>query len=306
MALIENIGLLVPVLWRDGNYSGADLKAFFRRADELGFGSLWVPDRLLSPGAVFPHPMTLLSVAAGATQRIQLGTAVLLTTVRHPVEIAHQAASLDLLSAGRLTLGVGLGGRGGEYGATNVSPSDRLGRFIEGIRLMRALWAEKELTFVGRYYSVEKATLHPRAPHPIALPFGARAPAALRRAGRLGDGWIQAGRGTPAEFSEGWQVVRAAAAAAGRNPSELVNGKLLYVNPGHDVTKAEAEIRDQNVAYYGREMGEAQALAAGSAENIATVITSYLEAGVQTPMLGLPVPSLEKLEHLAQEVVPLI
>lgn len=300
------MGVLVPVLWRDGAHSGAEMTAFFRRAEELGFGSLWVPDRLLSPGAAFPHPLTVLAMAAAVTQRIKLGTAVLITTVRHPVETAHQAASVDALSGGRLTLGVGLGGRDGEYGAMGVSATNRLGRFVEGVRLMRTLWSEEEELFQGRHYTVDRASMHPRPAHTIALPFGGRAPAALRRAGRLGDGWIQGGRGTAEEFAEAWATVTEAAAAEGRDPAMLMSGKLMYANPGADAAKAEAEVREQTVAYYGAEMGNGQTLAVGSPDEMAAVIRSYVDAGAQTPMLGLPTPDLGKLERLALDVVPLV
>lgn len=306
---VRNLAILIPVLWDSGGPPpGTQLAAFCRRADELGFHSLWVPDRMMDPGTQFPHPMGVLAFAAGVTQRIGLGTAVTLTALRHPVEMADQAATLDALSGGRLTLGIGIGGREGEYEAMGVTAAHRVGRFTEGIAVMRRLWTEREVTFHGRYFRFTRATLAPRTKgdRAIPLPFGGAAAPALRRAGRLGDGWIQGGRGTAQAYRDAWRTVQDAAADAGRDVSALMSGKLMYVNPGRDPAAAMAEIRRATVPYYGQENGMAQAAGAGSAEAVADVIRAYRDAGCQLPMLGLPWPDVDKLEWLASEVAPLV
>ena len=279
---------------------------FFRAAEELGFGSLWTPDRLFHAQVATPHPLITLTLAAGATERVGLGTAVVITGVRNPIETAQQAASLDALSGGRLTLGVGLGGREHEYAALGVDARRRVSRFEEGIALMRRLWTEESVTFQGRHFALEGASILPRPGRAIPMPIGARAAPALARAGRIGDGWIQGGRGSAQEFRESWALVRESAHAAGRDPDALTSGKLMYANPGPDAAAAEAEVRRHTVAYYGREMGEAQTVAAGPPERVAEVIREFIDAGCQTPMLGLPEPDIDKLTALAHQVAPLV
>ena len=307
MASPADFGILVPVLWSGRTYSAGELGAFFRAAEELGFGSIWVPDRVFHPSVAMPHPLVTLAVAASVTKRIGLGTAVVITGVRNPIETAQLAATLDTLSEGRLTLGVGLGGRDYEYTALGVDARHRVSRFVEGLEVMRRLWSEEQVTFEGRQFTLCGVSLRPRPAHPIAVPFGARADAALRRAGTLGDGWVQGGAGTVSEFRDAWALVQeSCAAAAGRDPSMLTSGKLLYVNPGGDRAEAQAQVRRLTVAYYGEEMGMRQTLAAGAADDIAGVIRAFREAGCQTPMLGLPEPDITKLTYLAEAVAPLV
>ncbi|MCE2469946.1 MAG: LLM class flavin-dependent oxidoreductase [Dehalococcoidia bacterium] len=306
MASPADLGILVPALWSGRGYSARRLVPFFRAAEELGFGSLWTPDRLFHAQVATPHPLVTLSLAAGVTERVGLGAAVVITGVRNPIETAQLAASLDALSDGRLTLGVGLGGREHEYAALGVDARRRVSRFEEGIALMRRLWTEESVTFAGRHFALEGASILPRPGRAIPMPIGARAAPALARAGRIGDGWIQGGRGSTQEFREAWALVRESAEAAGRDPAALMSGKLLYVNPGRDARAAEAQVRRHTVAYYGREMGEAQTVAAGPPERVAEVVREFIDAGCQTPMLGLPEPDVDKLVALAQEVAPLV
>ena len=120
MADISQIGILTPVLWEDGHNSGKSLLKFFQKADELGFGSIWVPDRLISNGPAFPSPLVLLSMAAAVTKRVMLGTSVLIASIRHPLEIAQHAASLDSLSDGRFIHGLGIGGRVNEFTSMSI------------------------------------------------------------------------------------------------------------------------------------------------------------------------------------------
>ena len=301
-----NVGLLIPTLWSARVPSGSELTAFYRRAEELGFDSLWVPDRIFHDIA-FPHPLTVLSHAAAVTTRMGLGTAVVLITARHPVELAQQAATLDALSGGRLTLGVGLGGRDWEYEAMGQTSAHRVGRMTEGVELMRRLWTERDVTFEGKYHTLSGVSLSIKpAQGTIPVPFGGAAEPALRRAGRMADGWIQGGFGTAAVFTNAWQTVGEAAHEAGRDPGQLTSGKLMYVNPGRDEAALTRELTRYLAGYYGEERASGQAAAAGSAEAIAGMVRGFIDAGCQTLMIGLPEPDLDKLEMLASEVVPLL
>lgn len=300
---MPKLGLIIPANWGMEPPPTAQLLQFFRRAEELGFDSLWVIDRLFHENGM-AHPFVMLSYAAAATTTIGLGTGVVLLSVRHPVEVAQQAATLDAMSGGRLSLGVSLGGRDNEYVAMAQPKEQRMGRLVEGIEVMRRLWQDGRVDFQGRYYRLESASIAPR-PASIPVIFGAVTPASLARAGRLADGWMQGGRGTPETYRDSWQQVQEAAVAAGRAASELHSSKLFYVNPVSDVSAGTRELEQYLSLYYGPGY-PMEHTAVGPAASIAERIAAFGEAGCELMILGLPGPNLEKLELLASEVMPLV
>lgn len=178
--------------------------------EDLRYDSLWVSERLTSDA---PDPLVALSFAAGRTTRLKLGTSVLVLPGRNPVVLAKELASLDRLSAGRLLPAVGLGAPVPvEHRAFGVERKERAAWFDEAITLMRALWSGDEVTHDGERFAVESVRLRPRpVQQPIELWLGGRVRSELRRAGRLGDGWLPSFT-TPDEVAEGWQVVTASAA----------------------------------------------------------------------------------------------
>src|SRR5688572_1004966 len=201
------------------------------------------------------------------------------------------------MSGERLTLGVSLGGRDNEYVAMSMPKTQRAGRLIEGVGLMRRLWTEHNIDFEGRYYRLESANIEPKPKRPGGIPvvFGAVTDDSLARAGRLADGWMQGARGTPESFGLAWGKVRAAAQAAGRDPAELHSSKLLYVNPSNDAGTASQQLQHYLSFYYGPDYPmENTGLGAPSA--IAEKIQAFGHAGSDLVILGLPSPDLEKLE----------
>ncbi len=132
------LGLLVSTRYPGPMPRTEELITFFRRAEELGFHSLWVIDRPLHK-INLPHPLTTLTYAAAVTSKIRLGTAAILLSLRQPVEMARQVATLDALAGGRVTLGVTLCGRPDEFEAMGVPMSQRLGRMVEGITVLKRL-----------------------------------------------------------------------------------------------------------------------------------------------------------------------
>lgn len=180
----------------------------------LRFDSLWLSERLTADA---PDPLTALAFAAGRTERLKLGTSVLVLPGRNPVVLAKEMASLDRLSGGRLLPAVGLGAPDPvEHRAFGVEREDRAGWFDEAVTLMRRLWTEDDVTHDGARVRVEGVTLRPRpVQQPIELWLGGQARSELRRAGRLGDGWLPSFC-TADEVAEGWQVVTETAAAHDR------------------------------------------------------------------------------------------
>ena len=276
-----NIGLLVPSAWREHAPTGPELANYFRRAEELGFHSLWTLQRVLHDHAV-PHPFTLLAYAAASTERMRLGTSVFLMSMHHPVHVARETATLDVLSGGRLILGVSLGGRDPEYDAIDMPKQQRVGRLEEGVSLLRKLWTQDNVTYEGRYLTLANATVSPKPAQAggIPIPVGGTAETALKRAGRIGDGWLMGGRGTLDSFAANWSVVLDSAREAGRDTSGFINGKIAYVNPigpaGADVAKQ--EMMTALAGYYGEQGAANQDHVVGTAKETAAMARGFGDA----------------------------
>lgn len=209
-----------------------------RRAEELGYSSLWTFQRLLypadpavssQPGRWAPvyrsvhDPLVTLAFLAAHTTRIRLGVAVLNMPWFSPLLLAKQATSLDTVSGGRLDLGLGLGWAEEEYAATGA-PADRRGaRAEEFVGALRAIWTQDVVEVEGRFHQVHGVRVEPRPvqqPHPPILLGGAAEPA-LRRAGRIADGWISSSGQDLTSVGSAIEVVRSGAREAGRDPGRL-------------------------------------------------------------------------------------
>jgi probable F420-dependent oxidoreductase len=163
-----------------------------RRVEEAGFDSIWVGDHVSFHVPIFDS-LTLLSVMAGATQRSALGTSVYLMPLRHPTLVAKQISTLDQLSAGRVLFGIGVGGEfPPEFEACGVPVSERGSRTDEGIEIARRLWTEDGVAHEGRHFQFGPVTLAPKPVQAGGPPIivGGRKGPSMRRAGRLGDGYI--------------------------------------------------------------------------------------------------------------------
>jgi probable F420-dependent oxidoreductase len=198
-----------------------------RRAEALGYASLWTFQRVLHPAGapaqpVF-DPVLALAYVAGHTDRIRLGTATLCAPFTAPALLAKALTSLDVLSGGRLTVGLGMGWMAEEYTAAGVPFARRGARMDEYLRCLTALWTQDPVEFAGEFYTVPRSHMAPRPvqrPHPPLLLGGTAAPA-LRRAGRLAQGWIASSRHDPAGLGPSIALVREGAREAGRDPDTL-------------------------------------------------------------------------------------
>jgi probable F420-dependent oxidoreductase len=186
-----------------------------RAADELGFRAIWTSDHLLAPSTlpqfsrVF-EPLTVLSYVAALTRRVLLGTSVIVLPMRSPFAVAKQAASLDLLSGGRLVLGIGVGSFPEEYVNVHADFRTRGARIDEMIALFRHLWSGKRGPFEGRFYGFADGVFEPLPPQggELRLLIGGRSDAALRRAGRHAAFW-QTTTATPELFPSLVDKIRA-------------------------------------------------------------------------------------------------
>jgi probable F420-dependent oxidoreductase len=223
------VGFGLPV---SGAWATPDnISRFATLAEASGYSSLWTFQRLLVPegSAMEPvyhsvlDPIAAIAYAAAVTSRIRLGVAVINAPYVSPGYLAKQAASVDVLSAGRLDLGLGLGWMPEEFAMTGASMERRGARTAEYVRVLRAIWGEQPAEFSGEFYRVPRGTVLPRPVQPGGPPvlLGGTAAVALRRVGRVADGWVTSSRADLSRISESIQVVHDAAAAAGRDPSEL-------------------------------------------------------------------------------------
>jgi probable F420-dependent oxidoreductase len=214
----------------------AQLAPVARRAEDLGFESVWVPEHLVFPAAItsrYPYaadgvppvtpatplldPFIQLTYIAAQTSRIRLGTNIYIVPLRHPLETARLAMTLDLFSGGRLTLGVGVGWLAEEFEAVGIDFASRGARTRECVRAIKALWTEVEPEFHGRFFSFGPVKFEPKPvqrPHP-PLVFGGETAAALKRAAALGDGWYGVGH-TPESAAAQIHMLRELRAGANR------------------------------------------------------------------------------------------
>jgi len=208
-----------------------NLARFAIRAEQAGYASLWSFQRLLVPegSGMEPvyhsvlDPLTALAYAAAGTSRIRLGVAVINLPFVSPAYLAKQAATVDVLSRGRLDLGLGIGWMPEEFAATGASMARRGARTAEYLAVLRTLWAGGIAEHAGEFYQVPRGTVAPVPVQPGGPPvlLGGLARAALERAGRIADGWVTSSRTDLSRIAEGIGVIRAAAAAAGRDPDSL-------------------------------------------------------------------------------------
>jgi probable F420-dependent oxidoreductase len=170
----------------------------------------------------FHEPLTLFAYLAGLTRRIELVTGVLVLPQRQTVLVAKQAAEVDILSGGRLRLGIGIGWIPEEFAALGADYGNRGARSEEQIAALRALWTEPSVTFEGRWHRIEASGISPLpAQRPIPLWIGGMAEAALKRAGRLGDGWFPLDI-PPDDTARGMiERLRSYAAEADRSPDAV-------------------------------------------------------------------------------------
>jgi len=187
------VGIHLP---QYGRAAGPDaVRAAAQRAEALGFSDVWVSDHIVQPvGQDYPSPylfdpLVTLTWAAAVTERIGLGTSVVVAPQHNPLWLANAFASLDALSNGRVTLGLGVGWSQGEFDALGYTFHDRGARTDEIIDILRACWHDDPTSYEGRHYRFSELRLLPKPAHDIAIWVGGRAEAALRRGVTKGDGY---------------------------------------------------------------------------------------------------------------------
>jgi probable F420-dependent oxidoreductase len=298
--------IAIPQFYSDGEFDPAAFRAYFERAEELGFHSAWTQEGILNlaPGL---SPIETMSYAAACTQRMRLGCAVFVSTLHNPVHLAKSIATLDQLSRGQIEVGVGTGGKGRPFAAFGVDSSRYISRFTEGIELMKALWTEPRVTFRGEFWQLENAPMEPKPfqkPFP-PLWFGASGEPAVRRAVRMGDGFFGAGSTPTARFAELVQVARNALAEAGRPAGTFPIAKRVYTAIDENAERARARTNAALQGIYGQRVPSIEAAAvAGTAADCARELHQVAEAGAELILCTALFDQREQMEQLAAAVIP--
>lgn len=298
----------IPQSVADGTFDPANFRAYLARAEALGFDSAWTQEQVLG---VTPRvaPIETMTYAAACTERLRLGCAVFVSPLYSPVHLAKSLSSLDQLSRGRIEVGVATGGRSRMFSAFGVDPNSLVARFTEGLELMKALWTEPQVSFDGRFWQLDGATMEPKPfqkPHP-PLWFGASHPDALRRAVRLGDGFIGAGSSTTEQFADHVRVLRDALAETGRDAGSFPIAKRVYLGIDDDPERARQRISaalDELYGYSGPRGRLAPVAVAGPPDVCVQGLREVVEAGAELILLTPLFDEAEQMERLAAEVVP--
>jgi probable F420-dependent oxidoreductase len=292
------LGFTVPLFGPD---AGPDaLQAVARQAEDLGYDSLWVFERLLypvNPKAPYPatadgslpliyrrslDPLAILAYLAAATSRVRIGTTIINLPFYNPVLLARELGTIDVLSHGRLDLGLGVGWSPDEFEAVGVPMGDRGRRAEEALQVIEAIWRDNPVEFEGRYFRVPKSYFdlkpvqNPRPPIYMA----AYTPAAMNRIARMADGWNPVGIPIGG-MEQMFAGIKQAAAEAGRDPSKL---KLIVT---------------ANVEFHQAPLGDERPIFVGSAEQIESDIVATRQLGADELIFNaLFSPDVESTEDL--------
>ncbi|MEM8767029.1 MAG: LLM class F420-dependent oxidoreductase [Pseudomonadota bacterium] len=205
----------------------------------MGFPTDNRPAPMYPPEMPIMEALMVLAYAAAVTERIGLGTEVLVLPQRQPVLVAKQISTLDTLSAGRVRLGVGVGWQASEYDALEEPFENRGARMDEAIDLIRSYWGERQVDFKGTHYSTTAMAMEPKPPQGAGLPIwiGGNSKRALRRVAEKGDGWLATAFTDAAAAGRALERIRAFAEAADRDPAEIGLQQMLDVPPRDEVGK---------------------------------------------------------------------
>ena len=296
---------IMPGPWPGGR-SAAFLWELTDFCERSPIDSIWLSDRLSSPIPV-PEVMTTLSAIAARTSRLKFGPSVLVLPYRTPVVAAKELATLDYLSGGRLLTAVGVGLElPKEFEASGVPFKERGRRTDEAIQIIRRLWLEDEVMFRGEFYRLDRITIFPKPvqkPPPIWI--GGKSEAAMRRAGRLGDGWIPSFI-PPEDFRRGVEAVHRFAKESRREvPADHFGALINYAfgDSPQALRVADPYLPRNRVD----EATLAQSTAFGPPEVVALKIEEYVAGGASKFILRPlcpPEQMLDQLCRLAEEVVP--
>ena len=310
-------GILLPTrrLVMEGGEPGHfnEIVELAQTAEQAGLESVWVGDSLTAKPRL--EPLSALTAIATHTERVRLGTAVLLPALRHPVLLAHQAATVDFISGGRLILGAGVGGafndaQRNEWRHADIDVRTRASRFEEVVEIVKRLTSGETLDFNGKHFSLGEASIAPKSPQKGGVPFliashwRAGREVQFARAARLGSGIISISD-YPDEYGRVVDKVEEYAALLSRNADDIERTFYMTVNLGPDREQSAAEADRFLKLYYGMNFWGDRWGPYGPSELTIERIRRYREAGAGTMIVRFASFSQEaQLRLFLDEVVP--
>ncbi len=279
---------LMPPLWVSGPVrSGPALMAhrarLFSRMAEAGLDHVMVGDHVMFHGGVGNDGLTDAASVVTATDELDVYLAVYLMVLRHPLLVARQILTVAQFAPGRLCLGLGIGGDDRrEVTACGVDPKTRGRRMDESLGLVRRLLAGETVTHAGEFFTLDEARVHPTPEQPIPLVVGGRSDAALRRAGRLGDGWLGIWT-SPERCTAAVNAVEAHGADAGRTGVAWRHGMTFWCGFGTDRAEARQRVAPAMAGLYQTPFENFERYVPhGSPEQVAEFVRPFVEAGCTT------------------------
>jgi probable F420-dependent oxidoreductase len=294
---VQELSVRVGAGWSPFDRSAVGGPLFWQTVDQLerdGWDSLWLSDVATGPGAA---PLPMLAAVAARTERLKLGTSVLVAPPRNPLLLAKELATVDVISGGRLFPVLGIGQAvPEELAALGVPREERGARLEECMAVVRELWRGEPVTFDGRFSSLDRVTLSPRPTRPrIELWLGGSTPPAVRRVARVADGWL-ASAISPARFAELVELLRNEAAAAGRTVPEDHFGTVFFAAATDEEV---APLRERE-----RLTGKDLPAVAVGADGVRALLHAFRDAGATKFVLYPLSPDPRALfERLKSEVV---
>ncbi|MDQ3810386.1 MAG: LLM class flavin-dependent oxidoreductase [Chloroflexota bacterium] len=293
------LGFAIPA--QAPGLTAADVLRAAERVERHGLDSIWVLDRLVYDSF---SPLVTLAAVAAVTARPRLGTAVLVAPMYNPFHLAKDAATVDQLSHGRLTLGLGIGVHAEDFAAAGVPYRARARRLEETLVLLRQAWAGQPIRHHGRIFEADLPAMGPAPSRPSGIPIwmGAYAEPAIDRAARLADGYIAGARGAT-WARRAVASFRRAAVRHGRDPAAVPTACLIYAALGPDVQAMAAQMAGYFEAFYGRVIFDpAKEGLVGPTDAAAARLHEYDDIGLD---LVIVVPTLrhpEQVDRLADAV----
>lgn len=316
MNQLSNVGVLLPtrgvLVYSSGKVPKVELVwQMAETVERLGYDSVWVGDSITSKPRL--EPLTTMAAIAARTRTVKIGTAVMLTALRHPVHLAHAISTIDNVSGGRTILGVGAG-RGDnpmyvqEHQTVGVPIKERAQRMEDGLEILRELWTQPEVTSGSQFYPLENVALEPKPiqqPVPIWISSNL-VKRGLWRVAKYGDAWIT---NTPSTdvYTECLQRVNGHAEDIGRDPNSILSALYISVN----LNTEEEALREGGMFmqdYYGRpyEAVSKQLLCVfGQPQKCAETMLKYRERGVRYFIVRFASRyQMEQLDVFTDKVLP--
>jgi len=328
MSDIGRFGVFLPsYIWEgDGQERARGIKAFARTVEDLGFDSLFITDHLLAAkrfySVSFLEPLSALAVAAGATERVRLGTSILIMPLRNPVILAKELATLQFLSENRMILGAGVGWNEAEYEAVGVHKSERGKRTDEMLDIMIPLLEGETVSYRGRFYSVNDLFIEPISSQRPEIWIGGGSQLADPKSPDVPrfvesvkarvlrtDGWIPRPTCPPDDIARDWDELQAYYREHGRDPRECVvaHENFLHLVMTNDPAKARDEQHRAFLKVMSTERGPQYLESVylfGTPDEVIASLQARVDAGVEYFVLHTMTPDPAQLQHWIDEIIP--